>query len=121
MLPREADIAQTDTREQSIEFERQGYLTRGDDKTYSDSGSASNMVVHSNAIKKNNKNKATVIREYNLRKKPSISSPVHGSITVTLAADTDALASMRMVSSKSWTDQCEEDNFPPKHGVNRGS
>lgn len=67
------------------------------------------------------KHKGGVAKEYNLRNKPlTITSQIHeNTYTLTSAADTDALVSMRKASNKSWADMCDEDDNPPKHGVSR--
>lgn len=78
--------------------------------------------------KKGGKGKVSVTKEYFLRNKPThntggsrlASSPPHDtSYTITSNVDNDALASMRFVATKSWADQCEEEENPLKHGLNR--
>lgn len=92
----------------------------------SDTGSSQSLPPMSG--KKVGKNKQVIPKEYFLRNKVVYnnggarvaSSPPHDtSYAITSNVDSDALASMKMVANKNWADQCEEEEYPLKHGSKR--
>lgn len=86
------------------------------------SGSSSLRPDSHATVAKHRAGKSKVTKDYNLRNKPLVSSPMHeNNYTISSNVNTEALASMRMVSTRSWADQCEEENDPPKHGADRVS
>lgn len=112
---------QTDSKE--VQLEEQPHLPHvvegigvQDKGKTSFASSSSNKLAGTS--KRGGNRKTVSAKEYNLRNKPLISSPIHAnSFTITSKADTAALTSMRVAATRSWLDQCEEEEIPPKHGT----
>lgn len=82
---------------------------------------ASNNSTNVTASSRKGGNHKVPTREYNLRNKLLVSSPIHAdTYVITSKVDTAALRSMRMAANKNWVDQCEEEEIPPKHGAESG-
>lgn len=80
--------------------------------------SASNSSTTVNVSSRKGGNCKAPTREYNLRNKPLMSSPIHASsFTIASNVDSVALRSMRMTATKSWANQCEEEEISPKYGA----
>lgn len=66
--------------------------------------------------------KVVATKEHNLRNRSRVASSIHvNSYMVTSRSDMLALHLMKMAANRSWADQCEDDDYPPKHGDDLGS
>lgn len=105
----------------------QGTGSRVEDVAIISSGTSSSSLRPSVSGRKGGKEKLPITKEYNLRNRPAdsnggsrLASPPHDtSYVITSRVDNEALASMKLASSRSWADQCEDEDFPPKHGTSQ--